>query len=343
MIGPLASRPTVSEMPPAPPAKASAPVGGKTAVLMVVYNHRPDVPSLEVAVANSDRVILVDNGSRPEIVQALRDFAGRFPDQVEVVENGANLGLSKAYNGVIGPLGAEGFDWLYFLDHDATFGAALFAESKRTWSVLEAAGDRVGVVVPIATDDPRLAGTNLGLRTPISELRSTITSGILTRFEVFRSVGGFDERLFTEAADLDFTSRVGQTGRRIVMLKRVLLVQQFGLSPDPHLGSVRLGDRLIRFRSLIRVGIGNSNMYRTKLFYYPERRHEAHLRTLRWIVDQGYPWKNLVRLAYWLTVLEHLYVARFAGSPAEDVPGLPGAAPGAHSARGRDGQITLDR
>ena len=152
----------------------------------------------------------------------------------------------------------------------------------------------------------------LGLRRLYGELRTTMTSGILTNMSVFDAVGGFDERLFVEAADLDFTSRVAQAGYRVCIVNRVLIVQQFGLSPDPTLAPVRFGDRLIRFRSLVRVGIGNSNEFRTKLFYYPNHRHAGHLRTLRWIIRQGYPWKNLVRLSYVLTILEHLYVDKFA-------------------------------
>ena len=311
---------------------------------MAVYNHRPDVASLEVAVRHADRLLLIDNGSAPDVRGALREFAARFPERVSVLENEANLGLSRAYNQAIGRLRSEGIRWLYFLDHDATFGPGLFEESRRLWSDLERDGQRVGVVVPLATDDPALRDTDLGLRHRYSEVRSTITSGILTRLDVLDAVGGFDERLFVEAADLDYTSRVAQRGYRVVTLHRVLLVQDFGLSPDPKLGAVRFGDRLIRFRSLVRVGIGNSNMYRTKLFYYPEARHAAHVRTLRWIIDQKYPWKNLVRLALYLTILEHLYVEQFAQAPARRARPFAARAPDSTPAAGAgDSALLLER
>jgi glycosyltransferase involved in cell wall biosynthesis len=311
---------------------------------MAVYNHRPDLPSLEVAVQCSDLLVLIDNGSRPEIRSALHEFAQRFPGRVEVQENAANLGLSRAYNQALAALRPRGFFWVYFLDHDATFGPGFFEETRRTWVKLEGRGERLGVIVPLATDDPAVRDTDLGLRHRTAELRSTITSGILTNLDVFDAVGGFDERLFVEAADLDYTSRVAQTGRRVLMIHRVLIVQQFGLSPDPALPAVRFGDRLIRFRSLVRVAIGNSNMYRTKLFYYPESRHAAHVKTLRWIIEQRYPWKNLVRLALYLTVLEHLYVERFARAPASAGVRSPSAAgTSASASHGGDGRLTLER
>lgn len=315
-----------------------------TAVCMVVYNHRPDVPSLETALRHVDRLVLIDNGSHPEVRAALAGFASRFPGRVLVWENGANLGLSKAYNRALAGLKELGVEWVYFLDHDATFGDRFFEETRNAWTDLERGGARVGIVVPIATDDPRLANSTLGFRRALSDLRTTMTSGILTRMEVFDAVGGFDERFFVEAADLDFTSRVAQAGYRVCVVNRVLIVQQFGLSPNPALTPVRIGDRLIRFRSRVRVGIGNSNEYRTRLFYYPNHRHAGHLRILRWIIRQGYPWANLVRLSYYLTVLEHLYVAKFTGLPRAAL-GPRTAALGAGSVPGAGGEarLTLDR
>ncbi len=285
---------------------------GKVAVCMVVYNHLPDFTALETALRHADKVVLIDNGSSSEIRAELDRFVSRFPDRILLLENGSNLGLSKAYNRALAELKKHEVHWLYFLDHDASFGDRLFEQTRAAWTELESRGYRVGVVVPIATDDPRLMNSTLGLRRKYGDVRTTMTSGILTNMTVFEAVGGFDERLFVEAADLDFTSRVAQADYKVCIVNRVLIVQQFGLSPAPIRMPVRLGDRLIRLRSLVRVGIGNSNEYRTKLFYYPDHRHAGHLRTLRWIIHQGYPWKNLVRLSYYLTILEHLYVAKFA-------------------------------
>jgi GT2 family glycosyltransferase len=336
--------PTVQDAGSVQSAEGTPLARGKTAVLMAVYNHRPDVPSLEVAVAHSDLLLLIDNGSDSEVRASLHQFADRHPGHARVLENGANLGLSKAYNLALADLKKQGVYWVYFLDHDATFGPAFFEETRAAWENLERNGSRMGVVVPLATDDPDVKDTSLGLRRRYSDLRSTITSGILTNLDVFESVHGFDERLFVEAADLDYTSRVAQTGRRVCMINRVLIVQEFGLSPDPQLASVRLGDRLIRLRSLVRVAIGNSNMYRTKLFYYPDPRHAAHLVTLRWIIRQKYPWANLVRLAYYLTVLEHLYVAKFARlrseTPTAAAP-IPSHMPSSRT--GADSALTLER
>jgi len=292
--------------------KGGTTASGKVAVCMVIYNHLPDFTALETALRHADWVVLIDNGSFPDIRNELARFVARFPDRILLLENGSNLGLSRAYNQALTELKKHDVHWLYFLDHDATFGDRLFEETRNSWAELERRGLRVGVVVPIATDDPQLMNSTVGLRREYGDLRTTMTSGILTNMTVFDAVGGFDERLFVEAADLDFTSRVAQADYKVCIVNRVLIVQQFGLSPDPIRMPVRLGDRLIRLRSLVRVGIGNSNEYRTKLFYYPDHRHAGHLRTLRWIIHQGYPWKNLVRLSYYLTILEHLYVAKFA-------------------------------
>jgi GT2 family glycosyltransferase len=285
----------------------------KVAVCVVIYNHLPDFESLEAAMRNSTWVVLIDNGSRPDIQRELERFAAKSPDKVLLIENGSNFGLSKAYNHALKELQRRGVYWVYFLDHDAHFEDELFHETRRAWAELEGQGIRVGIVAPLVTDDPRLFSKSINLRRAYVDLQSTLTSGILTNVRVFDQVGGFDERLFVEAADLDFTSRVARHGYQVCMVNRCLIVQQFGLPPDQSQATVRWGNSWMRFRSLVRVAIGNSNMFRTRLFYYPAPRQARLIQTLKWIAKQGYPWANQARFTRFWASLEDLYVRRFAG------------------------------
>lgn len=283
----------------------------KAGTFVAVYNHVPDLRSLEVALQCTEKLVLIDNGSRADVVAELRKFQARFPDRCQLVESDQNLGLSKAFNRAVARLRAEGIHWLYFLDHDASFTERFFLETRTTWASLEAQGERVGVVVPIVTDDPSLLDERLGFHRSYSFLQSTMTSGILTNVEVFYALGGFDERLFVEAVDLDFTSRVNAAGYRVCLVNRVLIVQQFGLPPDDNRFPTRAANFLMRLRSFVRVGIGNSNMLRTRLFSYPPARQQRLYAALRWIISERYPWRNQARLTYVLDKLEEFYGRHF--------------------------------
>ena len=290
---------------------------------MVVFNHVPDFPSLEIAIRNTGRVVLIDNGSGVAVRSQLATFCQGFPDRCVLIENGRNLGLAAAFNRVVRGLMAEGFDGFYFLDHDAILLEDFFSETRRLWSALEAQGQNVGVVVPIVTDESAYIGGRMGFRSPHSYLQSTMTSGILTHARVFSALGGFDERLFVDAVDLDFTERANRAGFRVCRVNRVLIQQQFGYTPQDARGAARVGDLAMKIRSLVRVGIGNSNMFRTRLLVYPPRRRRDLYAALRWIISEGYPWRNLARLTYMLGRAEEFYVRHFVKPDALELGPLP--------------------
>jgi len=284
----------------------------RVATLMVVYNHLPDFTALEAALRHSDSLVLIDNASASEVREELERFRSRFPEKCALILNDTNLGLSKAYNSAVERLTRDGFHWLYLLDHDACFADDFFTATRDAWTRLESQGENVGVVVPIVTDDPRYLGSSAGFRRQFSFLQTTMTSGILTNVDVFAKLGGFDERLFVEAADLDFTSRANRAGYRVCLLNRVLIVQQFGETPHGSRDAIRLAESLLRIRSFVRVGIGNSNMLRTHLSSFPPTRLARLYAALRWIVDQGYPWRHQARVTYVLDRVEELYIRWFA-------------------------------
>ncbi len=275
---------------------------------MVVYNHVPDRASLEAAVHHSDGLVLIDNGSSQEVRDALVRFRSDFPDRVRLRFHDENLGLSRAYNQAIRELVTDGYYWFYLLDHDARFGGEFFTQTRAAWSLLESSGVRVGVVVPIVTDDPRYLGGRAGFRRSFSFLQNTMTSGILTNADVFGAVGGFEERLFVEVVDFDFTSRAHRLGYRNCLVNRVLIVQEFGEPVPGRSQAVRVAEFLLRMRGFARVGIGNSNMLRTHLAHYPPGRLRRLYASLRWIVAQGHPWRAQARFTIVLDRLEEWYI-----------------------------------
>ena len=288
---------------------------GKVATLMVIYNHIPDVPTLETAIRHSDELVLIDNGSRPEVRSQLVEFQSRFPERCRVILNEKNLGLSQGYNRAIEQLATEGFYWLYFLDHDARFDDRFYTETRAAWDTLESRGVKVGVVVPMVTDDPKYLGNRAGFRREFSFLQNTMTSGILTNMDVFTTLKGFDERLFVEVVDLDFTSRAGLAGYKVCLLHRVLIVQTFGERPEGARDAIRLAEFLLRMRSFVRIGIGNSNMLRTRLSSFPPARLQRLYASLRWIWQGEYPWRHQARVTYVLDRIEELYIRWFVVEP----------------------------
>jgi len=301
---------------------------GKSALLMAVYNHEPPAQSLHAALAHVDYICLIDNGTDTQVSAKLDGFASAWNSRVFVIRTHQNLGISRAYNLAVNQVDKLLVEWLYFLDHDAICDDSFFVKTRRTWEALSDSGVHLGVVVPIVADDPTLMNRNLGIRRPYSFVGSTLTSGILTRMDVFRSVGGFSERLFVEGADYELTSRIRRQGWALCCLNRVLITQEFAHSIPPLKGASRLGARLSRFRSLVRVSIGNANMFRTRLSLHNPQRWEELVDNWRALRQEVRFHRGSLRIPYYLNRLEYLFIQKFClptsdESSSQPVPSSP--------------------
>jgi glycosyltransferase involved in cell wall biosynthesis len=246
----------------------------RSALLMLVYNHAPDPDSLTRALNQVDCLVLIDNHSRPGVVATLREFAQSNPTRTVLIENDTNLGISRAYNRAVELVRGQGIQWVYFLDHDAVFGESLLVETRALWDRLVAEGRTPGLVVPIVTDDPSCLGTNLGIREQYSPVRSAITSGMLTTVDILASLGGFDERMFCEQVDLELSMRMRAHHLDVVRLNKVLILQKFEEKPRMAGRLSRFMNRLVGYRSRVRIAMDNANIYRTTSSVYSNARQK---------------------------------------------------------------------
>lgn len=290
-----------------------------SALLMVVYNHVPDTHSIGEALSHVDYLVIIDNSTEKAVSNVLDGLASAHPERFLLVRPDENIGLSRAYNLAVDHARRLGVRWVYFMDHDATFTAEFFVQSRRTWESLEKAGARLGAVVPIVSDDPTLLNQGVGLRRNAFILTSSITSGILTNVDILKETGGFDESLFVEAADFELTSRMRRIGRAIYCINAVLVIQEFECPVELFSVPSRLGSAATRLRSLVRVAIGNANIFRTRLSTYSPRRWSEltiNLQRLKKV-------KGLRRQASIISVLNRLeerYVRAFCATGTVKFP-----------------------
>jgi glycosyl transferase family 2 len=285
---------------------------------MVVYNHFPDEPSLDAALQTADWLLFIDNSSNPAVTDRLRAYVGARSSRAELIVAGGNVGLSRGYNLGVKRALDLGVIWILLVDHDAIFDADLLPDLRTAWKRLESAGESVGVVVPIVSDDRRVLGSSLGFRSATTPLKTSITSGMLTTVPLFEAVGGFDERIFVDGSDLDLTLRLRALGRGVFQLNRVLVVQQFEDKPLLSGPLYRLLSLLIRFRSLLRVRMGNCNIYRTTLSIYPVDRETRLVEALQRVGSETPSGRGLAWLIRSLNAAEKVAIGvavRLSPSP----------------------------
>ncbi|WP_348519294.1 glycosyltransferase family 2 protein [Bifidobacterium sp. ESL0690] len=229
---------------------------------MVTFNPslddlRGSVPALLKQV---EALVIVDNGSKN--VDKVADFVAGYP-QVTLLRNEKNLGVAVALNRIFEWAEKAGFDWVLTLDDDSEIPSGMIDGYRRCLKdrddvaavgsgassdsdgVLDSANSvngskraddsngssRVGIVCPLLIN--RKDGTVFHSKRSKDEC---ITSGSLTNVAAWRAIGGFDDWLFIDGVDFDFSRRLVAAGYPIVECKAVVMPHQIGESRTINLG-----------------------------------------------------------------------------------------------------------
>jgi len=180
-------------------------------------------------------LIVVDNGSAEPIGPALAE-AG-----VTVIESATNLGYAGGNNLALRRAFAEGADYVWLFNNDATCRAETLG---RLVAVCE--GDRaVGLVSPVVLDDDGSGRLQIGCGTfdlavprhlPSYDLetsrgfmetspeRITLSgAAMLIPRRVYEAIGGLDEALFAYWEDTDYSIRAALAGYRNVLVSDAIV------------------------------------------------------------------------------------------------------------------------
>ena len=193
--------------------------------VIVSYNPSSDVLSHITALRPQVlSLVVVDNGSSPENLVMLRNGSSRLG--FKLIENGLNRGIAYALNQGICQASMNGATWVAFFDQDSVippnFMDLMFETYNDSPMRLQA-----GIICPRYCDER----TDIVLPLPCSkkkEILAVPTSGSLVPTEIFRLVGEFNEDLFIDYVDVEFSLRVRKAGYRIIQSTQAVLRHSMG-------------------------------------------------------------------------------------------------------------------
>jgi len=197
------------------------PSGGKESFevlgAVVTYNPGDDLGANLAALREQiARVIVVDNGSgNIDFVRLASEATG-----CELIANPSNLGVAAALNQAARIAREEGFQWLATFDHDSLIHAGAI-EGLLSVQAAHPAPEKIAILamshVDRATGRDYLRAWDVLEEAPAwRSVRTTITSGSLTRVSVFDTVGFYDEGLFVDSVDHEFCLRCRRHGFLII-------------------------------------------------------------------------------------------------------------------------------
>jgi N-acetylglucosaminyl-diphospho-decaprenol L-rhamnosyltransferase len=234
-------------------ARAAAPSTAEVAVVVVNFNSGPHLARCLAALkAQSFRdfsVVVVDNASSDESLQALGDLPGGWPDSWKLMRLEANTGFAAANNLAfaavqspwVAALNPDAFaepDWLAQL----MIGTARYPDAAAFGSLqIDAARpDRLDG----AGDAYHVSGIYWrgGFRQPLArrniegEILSPCAAAALYHRETVLGIGGFDEDFFCYGEDVDLGFRLRLAGHRSIQLANAV-VRHVGGGSGGRVGS----------------------------------------------------------------------------------------------------------
>lgn len=191
----------------------------------VVIAFYPDIEKLSfntsTVIHQIDLLFIYFNSEvTDEDVQKLREVSPK----IELIFNNENKGIAETLN-----LSAQralnlGYSWLLTMDQDSWFPANTFFEMFRQQNVRQ---------VAIFSPNPDLsAGSEKGKQDLAEEVLHVITSGNLLNLEIWKIVGGFEEKLFIDEVDNDYCLRAVSKGFKIISFKNCPLVHELGINKE---------------------------------------------------------------------------------------------------------------
>ena len=189
----------------------------KVLAVVVSFNGRTKTRrAIEALEGIVEHVLVVDNGSEKESLTHLAEL--ERDRKISVVRLPENRGIGHALNIGVSHARSVGCDWLLTLDQDSVVDSGML---DAYWRALDVRPELVCLT-------PNYRKETHSASSALQTVEFAITSGNLTKLNLFDHVGLFDEAWFIDYVDVDFSLRVRSSGFQIWCIGDAKLLHEIG-------------------------------------------------------------------------------------------------------------------
>jgi rhamnosyltransferase len=169
--------------------------------VVILYNPNDEVPeNIESYRKELDRLYIIDNSAKEgNVLCTLKTL-----DNVHLLHQGENIGISKALNLALHQAGKEGYEWLVTFDQDTAFERGDFPRFCKDALRLHYDDKRVKQISPLHNKKHLAKKTGQ----TFTEKSFCMTSASMIHIPTASQIGGFDEKLFIDEIDHEFSLRL---------------------------------------------------------------------------------------------------------------------------------------
>lgn len=176
-----------------------------------------------------EEIVVVDNGSNETTIEMLKTLQG-----LNVIYLKENMGIAYALNRGIEYGISKGYKWILTLDHDSIVTQNMISKMLQCYNDLdETLKSKTAMLVPVHIEEKESTNEQqyeMNIEKGYNEVLTEITSGALTKTDVYKSMGLYDEKLFIDLVDHDYCLRLNKNGLKVIQVKDAILVHNLGES-----------------------------------------------------------------------------------------------------------------
>ncbi len=193
-------------------------------IVVGVILFNPDIDilenNLETILKQFNQVILFDNSekSNETVISALK-----YKEKVVYKSENKNCGMAYALNRIMEIAGQYGYSWVITFDQDSKIPNNIYQEYSKYLNKMN-----VGIICSQVIDKRRKYMELDGNHKDFEKVNKCITSASCTKIEAWKQAGKYDEMLFIDLVDNDFSKRVKYIGYDIYRANNVILEQEYG-------------------------------------------------------------------------------------------------------------------
>jgi len=188
--------------------------------------HNPDIKRLNINFKliskQVNHIVLIDNNS-----QNFKKINSNFKNnsKVKIIKNKENLGVAKALNQICSKAIELGYHWVYLLDQDSISSPTIIKSYSEYIN-----HKKVALLTPYIIDTNKMSIKKYrNLKMPdISEVEWAITAGSLVNLKIWNKIGKFDESLFIDSVDIDYSIRLKLNNYKQLRINSEYILQEVG-------------------------------------------------------------------------------------------------------------------